>query len=296
VVHEYRLQAMKSARRVLQAEARIARKARLGARLVGRSGGRSPADRQTAWHELLESWLAVGEDIAAGTSRARTATITSSTSLRAAIVCAHSVIGTHVLAVVRRRDGGLWVSDRADALLDVSQGRWPRRCRDRPAAADNAPTRALDTGAIRRALRCWITRTRMRAALGVARTEAGVSHSTGQSPPTRSQQRALAWLHSVVASWSTVQRRQLQVAVDEARHCIVSASGVGCETALRDWTEQSGHPETAVRGWQEYPELVRAVANDRVGPAAPNATAEPGRVRVVGCLRIGGHKGVIGGD
>jgi hypothetical protein len=106
----------------------------------------------------------------------------------------------------------------------------------------------------------------------------------------------LAWLHSVVASWSTVQRRQLQVAVDEARHCIISASGVGCETALRDWTEHSGHPETAVRGWQEYPELVRAVAYDRVGLVAPNATAEPSRVRVVGCLRIGGHKGVIGGD
>lgn len=300
VVHEYQLRAMPSARRVLRAESRIARKARLGARLVGRGSDWSPADRQTAWLEQLESWLTTGEDIALATRRGHTATIAGDVGLRAAIVCAHSTVGTHVLAVVRRDHGRLWVSDRADALLAVSHGRWPSRCRcQQSAAADNARTRTLAASAIRHAVYRWLARERIRAALGVSQTASGALsqsalHSVLQpaSPSlrSRSQQRALAWLHAIVASWSTVRRSQLQAAVSEARHCIVSASGVGCEAALRGWTEQSGHPESLVNAWRQYPELVCAVANSPGGWAIPEAAAEPTRVRISACLRVGSHE------
>lgn len=283
-VHEYRLRAMPSARRLLRIEQRLARKAALTERFVGdrekpRAPGlasvnarRSAADLHSTWTDRLEQWALEP----AGSTVQGQDVLRTHTGLTGALVMVRGDSGVHTLAIVQRDERRWWVSTRAQALLAVSEGEWPTRLAPRPTAITDRPRTypSMTTGAVepcaalaravRGVVRRWWLHTQARHAAGVHATADQPSciwspvgaEPTVRAPFNGTQQQAMRWLQMQIAEWSALQRAQRAVAVTVARARIAAARGAGGEAALRRWMAvPHTSPEALLAGWSAHAAL-----------------------------------------
>jgi hypothetical protein len=290
-VHEYRIRASPRARRVVKIERRVARKALISSRLVGGASGRSPADVRNRWTERLESWAPAPLDspgLPPAANEPMLAVVRARENCCSALVLVRTVGVAQLLAVVVQGRSRLWVSERADALLAVSEGRWPARCPQAAGAEWTNMTMAQLRRRIRLAVHQWSAHEQGRRVSGLS---TALTRASGESESESSlnlmQQQAMRWLRELVASWSAVQRQQRGHEVARARQCIAAAQGAGCDEGLWRWMRQSASAGSGLEAWRMVPELVRAMAASRVaheGHAAAPAPARPTPGRIDACL------------
>lgn len=290
--HEYRLRAMRRAREHLRDESRLARKALLAARLVGRAPDRAAAQPEgvrrfsnaefaTAWHDRLWEWATLegsAEDVA-GVPHRRWAELPGAGAFTGVLVLVRTADGSRVLACARKR--GRWcVSTRPDALLAVSDGREPARWRreenrDVAVSTGAGEARALSPQCIRRLVYAWQRHRRVHDIAGAG------AQTASASALNRAQQQAMQQLRQLVQRLTAVERARCVRAIGEATTVVETASGAGAEEALGRWmndVSERGH--LALSGWQAYPELLscREVVQPHALPDHRHA------VRIEACL------------
>lgn len=261
LVHVYRLAPADEIERDVRWEARVVRKAAIGARVVGRAGrARSVVEGRSALLARLSTWAHDGEERPPHVAVQRVGALPARRGARvrvAAIVTGERVRGG--LLAAWRTDGRWVVSARESAALALVEAASARE----PVAARVA--RDVVTAwrkEVARAVRQWHAHQRARAVAGRA--------PEALSDVQRAALSRLAW---AAGRLSVSERARLAPRLAAAQRTIASARTPVEERALRAWLDAPSEP---VASWlQGAPMPLGPVGTEH------RATKEGGRMRIL---------------
>jgi superfamily II DNA or RNA helicase len=260
-VHVYRLAPSEAIERVVRWEARVVRKAAIGARVVGRAGrARSVVEGRSALVARLAAWMRDGEDRSPNVAVQRVDALPLRRGARvrvAALVACERERGG-VLAVWRAAERWV-VSARVSTALALVEAASVRE----PVAARVARSVvAAWCTELARAVRRWRAHQRARAVAG--------REPESLSDVQRAALSRLAWAAGRV---SVSERARLAPVLAAAQRTIESARTPVAERALRAWLDL---PKEPVASWL-------SVAPRSVEPVAVDGAArdEAGRLRIL---------------
>jgi len=269
VVTVYSMQPPETADRVLQLGARLARKARVGARVVGRV---SPVEAAECLRVVLGGWgegVGVRGAVTSGVS-GRRASVAGGVSAAAGASIAGDVLragGLQVAGVPARQHGFLAVCHTRSGVREVLGG-WrvtapDGRVRWRLSRAPGALLRLATSVAGESLASSSVVRQQW---LGVSRALArwldreGVAADVGDRDRLRSRvhraarQRLQQWLRRVPPSQRVIERARVRA----AEVMLECARGVGAEAALEAWVAAYPGRDASVTAWREWPDRWRA--------------------------------------